>query len=251
MDEHDKAQAPARAAATMAMGHAFALDLVQASVNAGLAASAALRRLEADTAGLCPKLAAQGARVVEGCRAEPRRAAEFLRNAFQGLDLHLALAGEGDEAALDAMLRSGVSAFDLRMAINAYASALASVEAAEANGPRPMLQRAADGDGERRYAGARVGGVASVVVHPGAAALDPRFDLANHSPDGFEWGYGGSGPSQLALALCADALGDDERALAAYQRFKFRVVGKLPAAWSLSASDVRTIVADLEAPRHA
>lgn len=24
----------------------------------------------------------------------------------------------------------------------------------------------------------------------------------NHSPDGFAWGYGGSGPAQLALALC-------------------------------------------------
>ena len=35
--------------------------------------------------------------------------------------------------------------------------------------------------------------------------LDPRLDLANHSPTGFEWGYGGSGPAQLALALLADA----------------------------------------------
>lgn len=33
--------------------------------------------------------------------------------------------------------------------------------------------------------------------------LDPRFDLMRHSPDGFEYGYGGSGPAQLALALLA------------------------------------------------
>lgn len=26
-------------------------------------------------------------------------------------------------------------------------------------------------------------------------------NLANHSPDGFNWGYSGSGPSQLALAI--------------------------------------------------
>lgn len=26
-------------------------------------------------------------------------------------------------------------------------------------------------------------------------------EILNHSPDGFSWGYGGSGPSQLALAL--------------------------------------------------
>ena len=35
--------------------------------------------------------------------------------------------------------------------------------------------------------------------------LNPRNDLINHSPDGFEWGYGGSGPSQPALAMIADA----------------------------------------------
>ncbi len=34
--------------------------------------------------------------------------------------------------------------------------------------------------------------------------LGPRLDLANHSPDGFSWGYGGSGPAQLALAILAD-----------------------------------------------
>lgn len=36
--------------------------------------------------------------------------------------------------------------------------------------------------------------------------LDPRNDLINHSPDGFEWGYSGSGPAQLALAMCAAVL---------------------------------------------
>lgn len=25
--------------------------------------------------------------------------------------------------------------------------------------------------------------------------LNPRLDLWNHSPTGFEWGYGGSGPA--------------------------------------------------------
>ncbi|HMF28650.1 MAG TPA: DUF6166 domain-containing protein [Candidatus Cybelea sp.] len=39
-----------------------------------------------------------------------------------------------------------------------------------------------------------------------AEALPTRLDLQNHSPDGFEWGYSGSGPAQLALAILADAL---------------------------------------------
>lgn len=34
-----------------------------------------------------------------------------------------------------------------------------------------------------------------------AAGLNPRNDLLNHSPDGFNWGYMGSGPSQLAFAI--------------------------------------------------
>ncbi len=49
--------------------------------------------------------------------------------------------------------------------------------------------------------------------------LPPRLDLVNHSPDGFGWGYGGSGPAQLALAIIADVY-DDETALFYYQRFK-------------------------------
>jgi hypothetical protein len=30
-----------------------------------------------------------------------------------------------------------------------------------------------------------------------------------HSPDGFEWGYGGSGPAELALNILVDALGNE------------------------------------------
>jgi Family of unknown function (DUF6166) len=54
--------------------------------------------------------------------------------------------------------------------------------------------------------------------------LDPRRDLRNHSPDSFEWGFAGSGPAQLSLALLAHALCDDELALWNYQEFKFRVI---------------------------
>lgn len=31
--------------------------------------------------------------------------------------------------------------------------------------------------------------------------LSLHLDLVNHSPTGFEWGYGGSGPSQLAFCI--------------------------------------------------
>lgn len=63
--------------------------------------------------------------------------------------------------------------------------------------------------------------------------LPGRQDLMNHSPTGLEWGYGGSGPAQAALAMLADATGDDAYALAMYQTFKEQVVGRLPASTRL------------------
>jgi hypothetical protein len=70
--------------------------------------------------------------------------------------------------------------------------------------------------------------------------LSPRFDLRQHSPTGFAWGYAGSGPAQLAIALLADALGDDARAERHYQQFKFRVVSKWSQSrgWTITQEEV-------------
>ena len=62
------------------------------------------------------------------------------------------------------------------------------------------------------YEGERLtDGTCVVRVYEGETGrlLDWRLDLASHSPTGLEWGYVGSGPSQLALALLCDALGED------------------------------------------
>lgn len=56
--------------------------------------------------------------------------------------------------------------------------------------------------------------------------LDLRLDLINHSPTGFCWGYGGSGPAQTALAILADYFRDDRKALHLYQTFKNAVIAK-------------------------
>jgi hypothetical protein len=64
----------------------------------------------------------------------------------------------------------------------------------------------------------------TVTVRP---HIEPRHDLRNHSPDGFQFGYGGSGPSQLALALLAHATGDDALAIRLYHRLKWDVIAKL------------------------
>lgn len=53
-------------------------------------------------------------------------------------------------------------------------------------------------------------------------------ELINHSPDGFNWGYNGSGPAQLALAICLKLYRSDDSALAVYQRFKEYYVSAFP-----------------------
>lgn len=60
--------------------------------------------------------------------------------------------------------------------------------------------------------------------------LDPRpsQDVWNHSPDGFAWGYGGSGPAQLALAILLKAGLPSERAVALHQAFKWAFIAPAP-----------------------
>jgi hypothetical protein len=56
--------------------------------------------------------------------------------------------------------------------------------------------------------------------------LDPKPSQKwhNHSPDGFNWGYGGSGPAQLALAINIKLLGHP----VGYQEVKWNIISKLP-----------------------
>lgn len=51
--------------------------------------------------------------------------------------------------------------------------------------------------------------------------------IANHSPDGFNWGYGGSGPAQTALAICLKLFGE-RKAVKKYKEFKSRYISDLP-----------------------
>lgn len=59
---------------------------------------------------------------------------------------------------------------------------------------------------------------------------EPSQKLVNHSPNGFGWGYGGSGPAQLALAILLQAFRNEgmeldtaaREALLWYQTFKVK-----------------------------
>ena len=71
--------------------------------------------------------------------------------------------------------------------------------------------------------------------------LDPAPSLAlrNHSPTGFSWGYHGSGPAQLALAILLNEYGS-EIALSHYQAFKREVVAAHSAnsTWYVDTADL-------------
>jgi hypothetical protein len=97
----------------------------------------------------------------------------------------------------------------------------------------------------KRYVGIREGHAVTVTVD--GRRLNPRRDLWNHSPSGFEWGYGGSGPAQLALAILADHCGNDERALNLYQRFKWAVIAELPGrGWTLTSEEIEQTLQKLQ-----
>ena len=62
---------------------------------------------------------------------------------------------------------------------------------------------------------------------------------ARHSPTGIEWGYGGSGPADLALSVLL-ALADEQTANALYHRFEHEVLASVPEAGGvLRAANVR------------
>ena len=51
--------------------------------------------------------------------------------------------------------------------------------------------------------------------------------VKNHSPDGFNWGYAGSGPSQLALAILLEVTNDEAKALAHYHDFERQAIAAI------------------------
>lgn len=111
--------------------------------------------------------------------------------------------------------------------------------------PRPEHPRNGDGASltdrpTAKYTGVRTDADVTVAREDEGGKVFPlrmRHDLRAHA-DGFEWGYAGGGPAQLALAILSDAIGG-EKARECYQRFKFEVVTKLPkAGWELSREEV-------------
>ena len=89
------------------------------------------------------------------------------------------------------------------------------------------------------YHGRRGDGVCTVTVD--GLPLDPRVDLRQLSTTGFEWGYMGSGPRQLALAILADHFGDGATAIGRYRSFCESAIAPLTVEeWRMDSDQITT-----------
>jgi hypothetical protein len=68
--------------------------------------------------------------------------------------------------------------------------------------------------------------------------LGPSLKVWSHSPTGFSWGYGGSGPAQLALALLLDVTGDAELSTRLHQDFKWAFVAGWSDGWQITSDGI-------------
>ena len=59
-----------------------------------------------------------------------------------------------------------------------------------------------------------------------------------HSPTGFCWGYGGSGPADLAMSILWDYLGK-EPTLPLYQDFKWKFVAAWKEKWQITSAEIK------------
>ena len=97
----------------------------------------------------------------------------------------------------------------------------------------------------RTYTGVRAD--SRVIVRTDGEPLCPRLDIHPLSQTGFDWGYAGSGPSQLALAILADHWPSDEnRALRSYRLFMRHVIARIQCdRWELAGEEIDGLLANL------
>jgi len=93
------------------------------------------------------------------------------------------------------------------------------------------------------FTGART--IDGLEVLADGAPLDARTDLKQFTDRGFEWTYEGVEPAQLALAILAHHLGDDQAALVHCDGFMRQIVANLDNDWTLTGQDIDDALAKL------
>ncbi|MFC7164664.1 DUF6166 domain-containing protein [Halospeciosus flavus] len=103
------------------------------------------------------------------------------------------------------------------------------------------------------YVGMRVDRTPVVLNLTAHERLSPNrsLGLVRHSPAGFDWGYTGSGPAQLACALLLDYTDDETVTQQHHIQFRDDVVSQLvcdgPAdCWHLTGKDIEAALAECE-----
>ena len=83
-------------------------------------------------------------------------------------------------------------------------------------------------------------------------SLEKSLEIAKHSPDGFQWGYSGSGPAQLAAAILYEITDDVELSRTYYELFKHDHVSQWNDTFEISEFEVRIwlslVGAEIEPP---
>lgn len=95
------------------------------------------------------------------------------------------------------------------------------------------------------------GGPRCMVVKDGDVAqqIYRLRHLVHHSPSGIEFGYGGSGPGDLARSIVGDLLGTVNPDPAIYQRVKWDLIAGMPEAGGVITEE--QLRASIEASAHA
>jgi hypothetical protein len=93
------------------------------------------------------------------------------------------------------------------------------------------------------YEGKRT--IDGLVVTVDGNRLDEHYDVKRFTNFGFEWGYEGASPQQLALAILVEHLGDKQRAARLAESFMKKVVANLDNDWRLTSGEIDAALMDL------
>lgn len=88
---------------------------------------------------------------------------------------------------------------------------------------------------------------AIILVNGDVLRLEPSLDVRRHSPTGFSWGYLGSGPAQLALAILLQAGVPAGVAERLHHSFKEEFIAPLPQdeGWSFEVDVLQWVALKL------
>lgn len=100
----------------------------------------------------------------------------------------------------------------------------------------------------KKYYGFHTGkpGPQKVMVKQEDGVETELVHVIRHSPDGFNFGYNGSGPSDLALSILFDVLNDYTQANHLYIQFREAFVSSWKSCFSITEQQVLDWVAEHE-----